>query len=65
MPITIRIEDDYILYEVLCDYCDREYWIRYNTTNTTNKAIECCPFCSNFIEEISEGAMHEEEDRWN
>ena len=30
MPIDIKInEDDYILYAILCDYCDEEYVIKY------------------------------------
>jgi len=30
MPIDVKInEDDYILYEILCDYCDEEYVIKY------------------------------------
>ena len=30
MSVKIKInEDDYILYEILCDYCDEEYTIKY------------------------------------
>jgi len=36
MPIKIKINEeanesyeDYILYEILCDYCDEEYTIKY------------------------------------
>ena len=30
MPIDIKVhEDDYILYEIICDYCDKEYTIKY------------------------------------
>ena len=52
MPIDVKInEDDYILYEILCDYCDEEYVIKYKMKDEKPKqAIECCPFCSNLIE---------------
>ena len=30
MPVESEIEDDYIVYKVLCDYCDEKYHIKYN-----------------------------------
>ena len=34
MSVKIKInEDDYILYEILCDYCDEEYTIKYITSH--------------------------------
>ena len=72
MPIKIKIieaasefEDDYILYEILCDYCDEEYVIKYKMKDESPKqAIECCPFCSNLIEEPAE-IIDDEETGWD
>jgi hypothetical protein len=68
MPIDIQtIDDDYILYTILCDYCDKEYTIRYRMEETLKQprqAIECCPFCSNYIEEPAE-RIHDEETSWD
>jgi len=67
MTIKIKInEDDYILYEILCDYCDEEYVIRCKMKEEDSKpAIECCPFCSNLIEEPEESIIDNEETSWN
>ena len=67
MPIDVKInEDDYILYEILCDYCDEEYVIKYKMKDESPKqAIECCPFCSNLIEEPVESIIHDEETGWD
>ena len=72
MPIEIKIKeeanesyDDYILYEILCDYCDEEYVIKYKMKDESPKqAIECCPFCSNLIEEPAE-IIDDEETGWD
>jgi len=72
MPIKIKLieaanesEDDYILYEILCDYCDEEYVIKYKMKDESPKqAIECCPFCSNLIEEPAE-IIDDEETGWD
>ena len=72
MPIEIKMieaanesEDDYILYEILCDYCDKEYVIKYKMKDESPKqAIECCPFCSNLIEEPAE-IIDDEEIGWD
>ncbi len=72
MPIEIKMieaanesEDDYILYEILCDYCDEEYVIKYKMKDESPKqAIECCPFCSNLIEEPAE-IIDDEETGWD
>ena len=73
MPIKIKLieaasefYDDYILYEILCDYCDEEYVIKYKMKDEKPKqAIECCPFCSNLIEEPAESIIHDEETGWD
>jgi hypothetical protein len=68
MPIDVKInEDDYILYEILCDYCDEEYVIKYKMKDESPKqAIECCPFCSNLIEEPVESMnIDDEETGWD
>mgnify|MGYP001159915889 FL=1 len=68
MPIDIKIhEDDYILYEIICDYCDKEYTIKYMLEEGEKKpkeSIECCPFCSNLIEEPAE-SVDDEENSWD
>ncbi len=52
MTVNIKTnEDDYILYEILCDYCDEEYTIKYILTDDPKPSIEACTFCSNPIEE--------------
>ena len=68
MPIEVlqTNDEDYILYNILCDYCDKEYSIRYKLEDSLEQprqAIECCPFCSNYIEEPAERI--DEEDSWN
>ena len=73
MPIKIKLieaasesYDDYILYEILCDYCDEEYVIKYKMKDESPKqAIECCPFCSNLIEEPAESIIHDEDTGWD
>ena len=73
MPIEIKLieaanesYDDYILYAILCDYCDEEYVIKYKMKDEMPKqAIECCPFCSNLIEEPAEMINDEEETGWD
>lgn len=64
MPIKkVGTDEDYILYNVLCDYCDKEYVIKYSGED--DPIIECCSFCSNLIEEL-EGTFHDDdEDSWN
>ena len=60
--------NDYILYEILCDYCDEEYTIKYMINDRPKQSIECCPFCSNLIEEpvesMDELNIDDEETGW-
>ena len=72
MPIEINLheaaneaDDDYILYEILCDYCDEEYTIKYMVNDRPKQSIECCPFCSNLIEEPNEVFQNDEEGSWD
>ena len=75
MPIEIKMIEadnescnDYILYEILCDYCDEEYTIKYMINDRPKQSIECCPFCSNLIEEpvesMDELNIDDEETGW-
>ena len=68
MSIKIKVnEDDYILYEIMCDYCDEEYIIKYMLKDE-KPSIEACPFCSNPIEEPEEGIIgitEDDEDSWD
>ena len=62
--IKAQTEDDYILYEVVCDYCSKEYELKYFTEDLClSQIIECCPFCGNLIEEPAERLN--EEDSWS
>jgi len=47
MPIEIKLVEsasesyeDYILYEILCDYCDEEYTIKYMINDRPKQSIE-------------------------
>ena len=71
MPIETKLVeaagesyDDYILYEILCDYCDEEYTIKYMLTDDIKPSIEACTFCSNPIEEPEESIIDDDEDSW-
>jgi|TARA_B110000971_G_scaffold210188_1_gene237143 hypothetical protein len=66
MSIKIKThEDDYILYEVLCDYCDEEYIIKCILKEDGKKpSLEACSFCSNPIEEPTE-SEHDDENSWD
>ena len=61
--IKVTTEEDYILYEVVCDYCDKEYEITLQTEELPKQVIECCPFCGNLIEEPAESI--DEQDSWS
>ena len=61
--VKVTTEEDYILYEVVCDYCDKEYNIKLNIEDLPDQVIECCPFCSNLIEEPAERI--DEQDSWD
>jgi hypothetical protein len=62
--IKVQPEEDYILYEVVCDYCSKEYELKYFTEEIRPiQVIECCPFCGNLIEEPTERL--DEENSWN
>ena len=64
MPIKkVGTDEDYILYDILCDYCDREYLIKY--TGEGSKIIECCSFCSKLIEAPEEALHDDNEDSWD
>ena len=71
MPIEIKLieaanesYEDYILYEILCDYRDEEYTIKYIINDRPKQSIECCPFCSSLIEEPVE-IIDDEETGWD
>ena len=61
--IKVTIEEDYILYEVECDYCDKEYDIKLPGEDLPKQVIECCPFCGNLIEAPAERL--DDEDSWD
>ena len=61
--IKVTTEEDYILYEVVCDYCDKEYEITLQTEKLPKQVIECCPFCGNLIEEPAESV--DEQNSWS
>ena len=62
--IKVIQEEDYILYEIECDYCSKEYELKVDIEETRPKqVIECCPFCGNLIEEPAESI--DEENSWN
>ena len=61
--IKVTTEEDYILYEVVCDYCDKEYEITLQTEKLQKQDIECCRFCGNLIEELAERVN--EQDSWS
>ena len=61
--IKVTTEEDYILYEVVCDYCDKEYEITLQTEELPKQVIECCPFCGNLIEEPAESV--DDQDSWS
>ena len=61
--IKVTTEEDYILYEVVCDYCDKEYEITLQTEKLPKQVIECCPFCGNLIEELA--ARVDAQDSWS
>ena len=73
MPIETKLVeaagesyDDYILYEILCDYCDEEYTIRYMMEDKLKRpSIEACAFCGNPIEEPEESIIDDDEDSWD
>jgi len=67
MSVKIKInEDDYILYEILCDYCDEEYTIKYMMEDRLKRpSIEACAFCGNPIEEPEESIIDNDEDSWD
>ena len=72
MPIEIKLVEsasesyeDYILYEILCDYCDEEYTIKYMINDRPKQSIEYCPCCSNLIEEPAESIIDDEETSWD
>ena len=58
------MDEDYILYDIECDYCDKVYKIKMPIDEVKPKqVIECCPFCGNLIEEPAERI--DEEDSWS
>ena len=61
--IVAKNGEDYILYEIQCDYCDKEYSIKSNDPKP-NQVIECCAFCGNLIEEPAE-RIHDDEIGWD
>ena len=61
--IVAEIGEDYILYEIQCDYCDKEYSIK-STDPKPREVVECCSFCGNLIEEPAE-RIHDDEIGWD
>ena len=55
MPVESEMEDDYILYKVLCDYCDEKYNIKF-----VSETIDYCPFCGNMVEDLTRGDRYNE-----
>ena len=60
MPVESEIEDDYIVYKVLCDYCDEKYHIK-----CVSETIDYCPFCVNMVEDLTREDQYNEENSWN
>ena len=60
MPVESKIEDDYIIYKVLCDYCDEKYNIK-----CVSETIDYCPFCGNMVEDLTRGAQYNEDNSWD
>ena len=61
--IVAKIGEDYILYEIQCDYCKKEYTIK-STDPKPREVVECCPFCGNLIEEPAE-RINDDEIGWD
>ena len=60
MPVESKIEDDYIIYNVLCDYCDEKYNIK-----CVSETIDYCPFCGNMVEDLTRGNQYNEDNSWD
>ena len=60
MPVESEIEDDYIVYKVLCDYCDEKYHIK-----CVSETIDYCPVCDNMVEDLTREDRYNEEISWN
>ena len=60
MPVESEIEDDYIVYKVLCDYCDEKYHIK-----CVSETIDYCQFCGNMVEDLTREDRYNEENSWN
>jgi len=61
--IVAKIGEDYILYEIQCDYCEKEYTIK-SADPKPREVVECCPFCGNLIEEPAE-RINDDEIGWD
>ena len=55
MPVESETEDNYILYKVLCDYCDEKYSIK-----CVSETIDYCPFCGYMVEDLTRGDQYNE-----
>ena len=60
MPVESEIEDDYIVYKVLCDYCDEKYHIK-----CVSETIDYFPFCGNMVEDLTREDRYNEETSWD
>ena len=60
MPVESEIEDDYIVYKVLCDYCDEKYHIK-----CVSETIDYCPFCGKMVEDLTREDRYNDENSWN
>ena len=60
MPVESEIKDDYILYKVLCDYCDEKYSIKCDS-----ETIDYCPFCGNMVEDLTNRGDRYNENSWD
>jgi|TARA_B110000263_G_C15235131_1_gene476640 hypothetical protein len=66
--IKIKPADDYVLYEVTCDYCDKEYTLNLPVEGLLPEkdveSLESCAFCGNLIEDPVERHSHDD-DSWD
>ena len=60
MPVESEIKEDYILYKVLCDYCDEKYHIK-----CASETIDYCPFCCNMVEDLTNRGDQYNENSWD
>jgi|ETNmetMinimDraft_5_1059913.scaffolds.fasta_scaffold121530_1 hypothetical protein len=66
--IKVKPADDYVIYDIECDYCDNVYTITMpvegRLPEDETEEIEACAFCGNPIEDPIERHRHDE-DSWD